>query len=49
MASLGCLVAAHISEKNNHPEIVDELIRALDGLPEPVIADQDSGFGWIEI
>ena len=48
-ASLGCLVAAHISEKNNRPDIVGELIRQLDGLPEPVIANQDSGFGWIDI
>ena len=48
-AALGCLVAAHISEKNNHPDIVGELIRQLDGLPEPVIADQETGFGWIDI
>ncbi len=47
--ALGCLVAAHISEKNNRPDIVGELIRQLDDVPEPVIADQDSGFGWIDI
>lgn len=45
--NLVCLIAAHISEKNNHPDIVDELIRQLDDLPEPVLASQDSGFDWI--
>lgn len=44
---LVCLIAAHISEKNNHPEIVGELIRQLDGVPEPVLASQDGGFDWI--
>lgn len=46
---LGCLVAAHISEKNNHPDIVGQLLEQLDDLPEPVFADQETGFGWIEI
>ena len=46
---LGCLIAAHISEKNNHPDIVGEMIRELEDVPEPVIANQDAGFDWIEI
>ena len=45
--NLVCLIAAHISEKNNHPELVGELIRQLDGVPEPVLASQDGGFDWI--
>ena len=43
------LVAAHISEKNNHPSIVTELIKQIEDLPEPVIAGQDAGFDWIDI
>lgn len=46
---LGCLIAAHISEKNNRPDLVWELLRDMDNVPEPVIADQDAGFGWIGI
>ena len=48
-SSLVCLVAAHISEKNNHPDIVGELIQQLDEVPEPVLANQDQGFDWIVI
>ena len=46
-SGLRCLIAAHISEKNNTPGIVADLIRRLDGLPEPVLADQQDGFDWI--
>lgn len=46
---LNCLIAAHISEKNNRPDIVDELIRELEDLPPPVLARQDEGFDWITI
>ena len=48
-SSLGSLIAAHISEKNNTVDIVDRLIRELDGLPSPVLATQDAGFDWISI
>lgn len=48
-ASLECLIAAHISEKNNAPSIVDRLIRELDGLPVPILANQNEGFDWISI
>lgn len=48
-STLGCLIAAHISEKNNHPEIVGELIGQLADVPEPIIANQEAGFDWIEI
>ena len=48
-SSLGCLIAAHISQKNNTADLVDNLIRQLDGLPTPVLADQDAGFDWISI
>ena len=47
--NLNCLIAAHISEKNNTAVIVDELIRQLPDVPVPVLADQEAGFGWISI
>lgn len=46
---LECLIAAHISEKNNSPQLVAEVIQAVDQLPEPIIASQNEGFGWISI
>lgn len=46
---LACLIAAHISEKNNTPDIVAELIRELKDVPTPVLANQDAGFDWITI
>ncbi|MDH3386714.1 MAG: MBL fold metallo-hydrolase [Gammaproteobacteria bacterium] len=48
-SSLVCLIAAHISEKNNARHLVDKLIRQLDKVPEPVLADQEAGFGWINV
>ncbi len=48
-ARLNCLIAAHISEKNNMPVIVDQLIRQLDDVPAPVLANQNEGFDWISI
>jgi phosphoribosyl 1,2-cyclic phosphodiesterase len=48
-SSLNCLIAAHISEKNNNTEIVDTLIRQLDAVPAPVLANQEAGFDWISI
>lgn len=48
-SSLNCLIAAHISEKNNAPALVDRLIRQLDDVPDPVLANQDAGFDWISI
>ncbi len=46
---LGCLIAAHISEKNNTPAIVAALLAQLDDVPAPVLASQDAGFDWITI
>ena len=46
---LDYLIAAHISEKNNTADIVDRLIRDLEGLPAPVLANQENGFDWISI
>lgn len=48
-SGLSCLIAAHISEKNNTAAIVDSLIRQLDEVPVPVLADQEAGFDWISI
>lgn len=47
--NLNCLIAAHISEKNNTAAIVDELIRQLPDVPTPVLANQETGFDWIAI
>ena len=46
---LDCLIAAHISEKNNSPELVAEVIASVDRLPAPIIASQNQGFDWIAI
>jgi len=47
--NLNCLIAAHISEKNNRSAIVDQLIRQMEDVPVPVLADQEAGFDWISI
>jgi phosphoribosyl 1,2-cyclic phosphodiesterase len=47
--SLNCLIAAHISQKNNTANIVDRLISQLGDVPVPVLADQEAGFDWISI
>ena len=47
--SLKCLVAAHISEKNNTPDIVAGLLAEIEDIPEPVLADQQAGFDWITL
>lgn len=46
---LDCLIAGHISQKNNSPELVASLLRDLDHHASPVIACQNQGFDWIEI
>jgi phosphoribosyl 1,2-cyclic phosphodiesterase len=46
---LNYLIAAHISEKNNTADIVDRLVRELDNVPAPILANQDTGFDWITI
>jgi len=45
------LVAAHLSEKNNRPELARQtLADALDCTPDWIaVAEQDSGLGWREI
>ena len=48
-SSLNCLIAAHISEKNNTTTIVDRLLRELEEVPDPVLANQETGFDWISI
>ncbi len=47
--NLTWLIAAHISEKNNKPTIVDQLVRRLGTVPAPVLANQETGFSWISI
>lgn len=46
---LRCLIAGHISEKNNSPAIVEQHLGLLDHLPQPILASQEAGFGWINI
>ena len=46
-SSLRHLIAAHISEKNNTTTIVDRMLRELDEVPPPVLANQETGFDWI--
>lgn len=48
-SSLKCLIAGHISAKNNCPTIVSRQLSQLDDIPSPVLADQESGFGWITV
>ncbi len=48
-SGLNCLIAAHISEKNNSPSIVAEGIEQLADVPQPVFANQEQGFDWIVI
>lgn len=48
-SQLSCLIAGHISENNNSHERVAEQLRQLNNIPNPILADQKSGFGWIAI
>jgi phosphoribosyl 1,2-cyclic phosphodiesterase len=46
---LECLIAAHISEKNNSPELVSELLQPLSFGRAPILATQQDGFEWMQI
>ena len=50
-AGLRHLVAAHLSQQNNRPDLVRQALAATwgDGREEIVIADPQRGFGWIAI
>jgi phosphoribosyl 1,2-cyclic phosphodiesterase len=48
-SQLRCLIAAHISEKNNAHSIVKSHLEPLGHLPQPILASQDAGFDWINI
>jgi phosphoribosyl 1,2-cyclic phosphodiesterase len=48
-SQLECLIAAHISQKNNSPELVAELLHAQGHHTDAIIACQNRGFAWIEI
>jgi len=43
------LIAAHISEKNNSPAIVERLLQRLDDRFASIVATQQQGFDWVEI
>lgn len=46
---LDCLIAAHISEKNNSAEIVAGLLQGLDTSYASVLATQQKGFAWVQV
>jgi phosphoribosyl 1,2-cyclic phosphodiesterase len=49
---LDCLIAAHISRKNNQPHLVQRLIEQLPAhqqADKTLLACQDQGFEWVEI
>jgi phosphoribosyl 1,2-cyclic phosphodiesterase len=48
-SQLQCLIAAHISQKNNSPDLVADLLQQLDHHADAIIACQNQGFEWIEI
>ncbi len=48
-SQLECLVAGHISEKNNSIDIVDELLKKESVQIIPVLASQQSGFEWMQV
>lgn len=43
------LIIGHISEKNNHPDIIRNLLKSEIGLPEPLLATQSGGFDWVTV
>ena len=46
---LDCLIAAHISEKNNSVPIVEQLLQQAPVKRAPILATQQQGFAWLEI
>lgn len=46
---LDCLIAAHISEKNNSAQIVQQMLQQAALKCEPILATQQEGFAWVEI
>ncbi|MCP4187174.1 MAG: MBL fold metallo-hydrolase, partial [Gammaproteobacteria bacterium] len=48
-SQLSCLIAGHISENNNSPDLVTMQLDQLNDIPKPVLADQKIGFGWIAV
>ncbi|MCP4075138.1 MAG: MBL fold metallo-hydrolase [Gammaproteobacteria bacterium] len=48
-SQLDCLIAGHISEKNNSVDIVDGLLQQEDRQYVPVLASQQQGFEWVQI
>ncbi len=46
---LDCLIAAHISEKNNSPQIVEQLLMQHNRDIQPIVATQQQGFDWVRI
>jgi len=46
---LSCLIAGHISEKNNSRTIVKQALENIEGIPQPILACQEDGFNWISV
>ncbi len=49
-ARLRCVIAAHLSEKNNHPDLAVAALHAVLGdLGRLRVADQETGLDWVEV
>lgn len=48
-SQLKTLIIGHISEKNNHPEIIENLLKNETYLPKPMLATQTEGFSWVSL
>lgn len=49
-ARLRCVVAAHLSEKNNHPDLAIAALHGVLGDIERLrVADQETGLDWVEV
>ncbi len=45
--NMNTLIIGHISEKNNRPDLIDNLLLQESNLPQHVLATQTNGFSWV--
>lgn len=43
------LIIGHISEKNNHPDLIENLFKNENEFPKPLLATQSKGFAWVSL
>jgi phosphoribosyl 1,2-cyclic phosphodiesterase len=48
-SGLGCLLLAHLSQRNNRPELALAAVRAVQSDLKPLIAEQDRCTGWLDV